>query len=276
MQHGLSLFVKTITTEKNFPVFGKFWSECVAIHMPGAWCARSLPTGICWAGAMSSFRYSGKLLSLERLSGTTNLGWVRAGDLVIWGSISYSFEPLNPLPVSSHNNFSFLWIFCQWELEGGRATAIRFFQYSGGSQLGVLHFFILKRKDVCKSKRPGKLSASQNCQLGFLCLLHLTWWRFLLSVSSNTGTLSVTGGTQMLGFKLPLLMFLRSWAAACASCYSSQPRDKCQSWHKRYLSEVNSKGKFLPLHAWARCTCYCMCGLLMPDTTEAEAAIEFS
>lgn len=134
-------------------MFGKFWSKCVAIHIPGACCAKSLPTGICWAGAMSSFRYSGKLLSLERLSGTTSLGWMRAGDLVIWGSISYSFESFNPLPVSSHNNLSFLWIFCQWELEGSRAFAIHFFQYSGGSQLGAQHFFfILNRGCVQKQE----------------------------------------------------------------------------------------------------------------------------
>lgn len=125
-----------------------------------------------------------------------------------------------------------------------------------------------------KTRSSGKLSASQNYQHCFLCLLHLARQCFLLSVSSNTETLSVTCGTQVLGFKLPLLIFLRSCADACASCCSSQPRDKCQSWHERYVSEVNSTGKFLPLLAWAWCTCYCMCLLLMPDTTKAEAAVK--
>lgn len=120
--------------------------DCVAIHIPGACCTKSLPTGICWAGAISSFRYSGKLLSLERLSGTTNLGWIRAGDLVIWGSISHSFESFNPLPVSSHNNLSFLWIFCQWELEGSRVITIRFFRYSGISARCIAFFFVILKR----------------------------------------------------------------------------------------------------------------------------------
>lgn len=37
---------------------------------------------------------------------------------------------------------------------------------------------------------------------------------------------------------------------------------------------MNSKGKFLPLHAQAWCTCYYMCVLLVPDTAKAEAAVE--
>ena len=110
--------------------------------------------------------------------------------------------------------------------------------------LSLAYFiFSSQREGVYKSKRSGKLLASQELPALLPLLLHLTWWR-LLPISSNTEKLhlSVDCGTQVLGFKFPLLVFLRSWAdACCASCYSSQPRDKCQSWHEEHVSETENQ-----------------------------------
>ena len=43
---------------------------------------------------------------------------------------------------------------------------------------------------------------------------------------------------------------------------------------KSMYQRQKTKGKFLPLHAWAWCTCYYMCILLVPDITKAEAVVE--
>lgn len=215
---------KQLPQRKKFLALGKFWSKDMAIYNPRASCDKSLPTGICWMEAISSFIYTGKLLSLERLSATANLGWMRAGDLVIWVSISHSPESFNPLTVSSCKNLSF-WAFHQRELEGAGSM-----QSISLNTLGIpaWHISFFSSQRVCtKARDLESFEHHKNCQHCFLCLRCLACWHVLLSISSNTEKLhlSVYCGTQAQGFQFS---FLRSWAdVSRASCYFNQPGDKC-------------------------------------------------
>lgn len=119
--------------------------------------------------------------------------------------------------------------------------------------LSLAYFiFSSQREGVYKRKRSGKCLASQElpAMLPLFAPLRLMTFFFFFFFYHQLAQTEKNYNFQVLGFKFLLLVFLRSWDdACCASCYSSQPGDKCQSWHERHVLETQRKPKVNSSHS---------------------------
>lgn len=132
------------------------------------------------------------------------------------------------------------------------------FNTLGDLSLVYCIFFILKRgcvqkQEIWKAFSIPELPALLPLSAPFNLVM------FFIISSNTRNTLSHRWDTNI-GLQTSLVYLSASWADACASCYSSEPRDKCQSWHERSAQ------------AWG--ACYCLCVLLTPGTERGTANAE--